>query len=136
MRRTAPPPLGAAEPALRVGVPDAATRQALVKTSRELLGRRVTQVPAENLHITLAFAGPVTATVRDCLVAAAGGIRGAPFELTLDHVGHWFRERFGSMSPTEISAAAGQLLHSWYIFLFQLPWVAPKMWQLAQAESP
>lgn len=47
----------------------------------------------------------------------------------LDHVGHWFRERFGSMSPVEISAAAGQLLHSWYIFLFQLPWVAPQMWK-------
>ncbi len=53
----------------------------------------------------------------------------------LDHVGHWFRERFGSMSPTEISAAAGQLLHSWYIFLFQLPWVAPKMWQLGLGKA-
>lgn len=80
--------------------PDAATRQALVKTSRELLGRRVKQVAAENLHITLAFAGPVTATVRDCLVAAAGGIRGAPFELTLDHVGHWPRPRILWVGPT------------------------------------
>jgi len=53
----------------------------------------------------------------------------------LDHVGYWFRERFGSMSPSEMSAAAGQLLHSWYIFLFQLPWVAPKLWQLGLGKA-
>lgn len=53
----------------------------------------------------------------------------------LDHVGHWFRERFGSASPAEITAAAGQLLHSWYIFLFQLPWVAPKLWQLGLGKA-
>ncbi|MBQ0753029.1 MAG: SDR family oxidoreductase [Gammaproteobacteria bacterium] len=53
----------------------------------------------------------------------------------LDHVGYWFRERFGSASPAEITAAAGQLLHSWYIFLFQLPWVAPKMWQLGLGKA-
>lgn len=80
--------------------PDAATRQALVKTSRALLGRRVKLVPAENLHITLAFAGPVTAPVRDCLVAAADAIRGVPFELTLDHVGHWPRPRILWVGPT------------------------------------
>ena len=53
----------------------------------------------------------------------------------LDHVGYWFRERFGSMSPSEITAAAGQLMHSWYIFLFQLPWVAPKMWQMGLGKA-
>jgi 2'-5' RNA ligase len=79
--------------------PDAATRQALVKASRALLGRRIKQVPAENLHITLAFAGPVTAPVRDCLVAAAERIRAAPFELTLDHVGHWPRPRIFWIGP-------------------------------------
>jgi RNA 2',3'-cyclic 3'-phosphodiesterase len=80
--------------------PDAAARQALVKSSRELLGRRVKQVPAENLHITLAFAGSVTAPVRDCLEAAAGEIHAVPFELTLDHAGHWPRPRILWLGPT------------------------------------
>lgn len=53
----------------------------------------------------------------------------------LDHVGHWFRQRFASVSPAEMTAAAGQLLHSWYIFLFQLPWLAPKLWQMGLGKA-
>lgn len=73
--------------------PDAAVRAALAQSSRELLGRRVKRVPEANLHITLAFAGPVTAAVRQCLEQQAAGIRGTPFELTLERVGHWPRPR-------------------------------------------
>ncbi|HYQ72291.1 MAG TPA: RNA 2',3'-cyclic phosphodiesterase [Gammaproteobacteria bacterium] len=80
--------------------PDAAVRQALAMASRELLGRRIRQVPAENLHLTLAFAGSVTAPVRACLEAAAGAVRAAPFELTVDHVGHWPRPRVLWAGPT------------------------------------
>lgn len=47
----------------------------------------------------------------------------------LDHVGHWFRERFSSLTPAAVLSAAGQLAHSWYIFMFQLPWLAPTLWQ-------
>jgi len=90
--------------------PDAAVRQALARSSRELLGRRVKPVPAENLHITLAFAGPVTAAVRDCLATAAGGIRAAPFALTLDHVGHWPRPRILWLGPTHTPAGLWSLV--------------------------
>jgi 2'-5' RNA ligase len=92
--------------------PDAAVRQALAKSSRELLGRRVKPVPAENLHITLAFAGPVTAPVRDCLIAAAGGIHTAPFELVIDHVGHWPRPRILWAGPTHTPAALWTLVEA------------------------
>lgn len=92
--------------------PDAVTRQALAKSSRELLGRRVKPVPAENLHITLAFAGPVTAPVRDCLEAAAGEIHAAPFELTLDHVGHWPRPHILWLGPTHTPAGLWLLVES------------------------
>jgi len=90
--------------------PDAAVREALAKTSRELLGRRVKPVSAENLHVTLAFAGAVTAPVRDCLEAAAAGIRGEPFALTLDHVGHWSRPRILWLGPTHTPAGLWSLV--------------------------
>jgi len=92
--------------------PDAAVRQALAKTAQQLLGRRVKQVPAENLHITLAFAGPVTAAVRDCLVAAAGGIHAAPFELLIDHVGHWPRPRILWAGPSHTPAGLWSLVEA------------------------
>ncbi|MCC8250371.1 alpha/beta fold hydrolase [Saccharothrix luteola] len=40
----------------------------------------------------------------------------------LDHVGHWMRRR-----PT--SRHLNQLLHSWYILVFHLPFVAPLLWR-------
>ena len=92
--------------------PDAAVRQALANTSRELLGRRVKLVPVENLHITLAFAGPVTAAVRDCLVAEAGGIRAAPFELVIDHVGYWPRPRILWAGPSHTPAGLWSLVEA------------------------
>jgi 2'-5' RNA ligase len=92
--------------------PDAATRDAIANTGRELLGRRVKPVPPENLHITLAFAGPVIAPVRDCLVAAAAGIHVAPFELTLDHAGHWPRPRVLWVAPTHTPASLWSLVEA------------------------
>jgi 2'-5' RNA ligase len=69
-------------------------------------------VPAENLHITLAFAGPVTAPVRDCLAATAGEIRCAPFELEIDHVGHWPRPRVLWAGPTHTPAGLWSLVEA------------------------
>ena len=80
--------------------PDAAVRTALAQASRELLGNRVKRVPEANLHVTLAFAGPVTAAVRQCIEHQAAGIRAAAFELTLEHVGHWPRPRILWAGPT------------------------------------
>jgi 2'-5' RNA ligase len=92
--------------------PDAGVREALAKSSRELLGRRVKQVPTENLHITLAFAGSVTAPVRDCLEAAAGGIQGTPFDLTLDHAGYWARPRILWVGPSHTPVGLWSLVEA------------------------
>jgi 2'-5' RNA ligase len=93
--------------------PDAAVRAGLAESSRALLGKRVRRVPEANLHITLAFAGPVTAAVRQCLEQQAAGIRAAPFELTLEHVGHWARPRIlwaGPLhTPPELWSLVGGL---------------------------
>lgn len=50
-------------------------------------------VAPDNLHITLAFLGSVTAETRQCLERMADGVRAAPFELALDRLGYWARPR-------------------------------------------
>jgi 2'-5' RNA ligase len=107
---------GQAEPGRRLFFalwPDDEVRAALAQTATDLLGKRIKRVPAANLHITLAFAGAVTAPVRDCLETAAGNIRCPAFELCIDHVGHWPRPRIFWVGPTHTPPAlwslAGQL---------------------------
>lgn len=47
---------------------------------------------------------------------------------SLDHVGYWMRQRLKSARPGKISQVAGQLAHSWYIAAFQIPVLAPALW--------
>jgi 2'-5' RNA ligase len=79
--------------------PDDAVRARLNQAGEDLLGKRVKRVPAANLHLTLAFAGAVTAPVRQCLQAAAGDIRCPAFELSIEHVGYWSRPRIYWAGP-------------------------------------
>jgi len=58
-------------------------------------------VATENLHVTLAFLGPVTADQRACVERAADAIRLPPFELNLDHAAHWPRPRVLWVGPSE-----------------------------------
>ncbi|TBW57938.1 alpha/beta fold hydrolase [Marinobacter halodurans] len=46
----------------------------------------------------------------------------------LDHVGYWMRDRVKSLSPDRAGQLLKQLGSSWYIFAFQLPWLAPTLW--------
>lgn len=82
--------------------PDDAVRTALDGAGRALTGKRVRRVPAANLHITLAFAGPVTAQTADCLEQRAADIRVAPFVLDIDHAGYWPRPRILWIGPTTV----------------------------------
>ena len=49
----------------------------------------------------------------------------------LDHVGHWMRAGLLSADPRRWGKVLGQLAHSWYIGVFQLPVIAPAAWRLA-----
>jgi 2'-5' RNA ligase len=82
--------------------PDDTVRAGLDAAGKALAGKRIKRVPAGNLHITLAFAGPVKADVAACLEQAAAAIRLAPFELTLDHAGYWPRPRILWLGPTHV----------------------------------
>ena len=49
---------------------------------------------------------------------------------SLDHAGAWMKRRIGSGSPEKMALAARQLLHSWYVVMFHLPAIGPRLWTL------
>ena len=93
--------------------PDEDVRCALEESAKQRLGKRVKRVPAENLHITLAFAGAVDAQQRACLERAASAVRCPCFDLGIDRLGYWPKPRIlwagpGNI-PMESRALAGAL---------------------------
>lgn len=69
--------------------PDAVLRERIAALLPELARQGAQAVAADNLHLTLAFLGNVTATQRDCMVRLAEDMRPPSFALTLDRFGHW-----------------------------------------------
>jgi 2'-5' RNA ligase len=93
--------------------PDDEVRAALASLARTQGQRQARRVAADNLHITLAFPGNVTAGVQACLEATAGSITGAPFELAIDRLGYWSGPRIiwaaPSQTPAELWSLAATL---------------------------
>lgn len=58
-----------------------------------------TPLPAENLHLTLAFLGQVSAASVADIVDATRSARFLPFELTLDRLGFWPRSGVAWLAP-------------------------------------
>ncbi|MBI5460613.1 MAG: RNA 2',3'-cyclic phosphodiesterase [Gammaproteobacteria bacterium] len=73
--------------------PDAEVRAALDTLARQHARHNGHAVVAENLHVTLAFVGGVTAEQRACMEAAAAALTAAPFAVTFDTLGFWLRPR-------------------------------------------
>ena len=73
--------------------PDDSVRQSLASIASKSLKRRGRKVPAENLHLTLAFLGYVSPEVRGRVESMADGITAAPFTLEFTHLGVWPRPR-------------------------------------------
>ncbi|PTU30949.1 alpha/beta fold hydrolase [Stenotrophobium rhamnosiphilum] len=48
---------------------------------------------------------------------------------SLDHAGHWIKQRLKSGSLKQMGQVARQLGHSWYIAMFHLPVLAPTLWK-------
>ncbi|EGD01872.1 short chain dehydrogenase, partial [Burkholderia sp. TJI49] len=48
----------------------------------------------------------------------------------LDHVGFWLRERLLPPTPASLGKLGGQLLRSWYVYLFHLPFIPELGWRL------
>ncbi|HSS65943.1 MAG TPA: RNA 2',3'-cyclic phosphodiesterase [Gammaproteobacteria bacterium] len=73
--------------------PDDAVRARFDAVAGKALKRRGRRIPAQNLHLTLAFLGSVGPETRRCAESAADGITGAPFTLEFTHLGYWSRAR-------------------------------------------
>lgn len=73
--------------------PDDGVREGFDTIASKSLRRRGRRIPAENLHLTLAFLGSVSPETRRCAESAADGITGAPFVLEFTHLGFWPRPR-------------------------------------------
>ena len=86
---------GPAEPARRLFFafwPDDATREAMARASRKAVrGSGGRPVPASNLHVTVAFLGPVADSRLPALEAVARGIACGSLELAFDGVAFWPR---------------------------------------------
>ncbi|MDH3981023.1 MAG: RNA 2',3'-cyclic phosphodiesterase [Gammaproteobacteria bacterium] len=82
--------------------PDAAQRAALDAAGQALTGKRVRRVAADNLHLTMAFAGSVSAATQACLERQAAAIRAAPFALTINHAGYFPRPRILWIGPEDV----------------------------------
>lgn len=85
--------------------PDETSRERLARLARKTARRRGKRVPDENLHITLVFLGSVSAVQAACLVRATEDVRGEPFSLRLDRVGHWARPRVLWIGPSQVPDA-------------------------------
>ena len=73
--------------------PDAKVRQSLARIASRSLKRRGRTVPAENLHLTLAFLGAVPADRQRCMERVADNLAAGTFELAFNHLGYWPRPR-------------------------------------------
>lgn len=47
----------------------------------------------------------------------------------LDHIGHWMRDRLKNPSVSHLKAVGRQMAHSWYVYMFHLPLLAPTLWK-------
>lgn len=48
----------------------------------------------------------------------------------LDHAGFWLRSRLHKPTPKHLYQFAMQMLKSWYVYMFQLPWLPEAQWRL------
>lgn len=86
--------------------PELARRMRAVADELAVSGRRL---PAENLHITLAFIGDVAPERLAPLEGVGDRLAKRPLTLTLDRVGHWRRPRITWLGPSQPPAAASDL---------------------------
>jgi 2'-5' RNA ligase len=81
--------------------PDDAARQALRVLQQERGPASGRKVHPEDLHLTLAFLGPVAEDRLACLEAAAELVSAEPFELVLTRLGHWRGPRVAWAAPEQ-----------------------------------
>lgn len=74
-------------------------------------------VPADNLHLTLAFLGSSDEAQYDCYRRAAAGVRVPAFKIRLDIFGYWPRPRVAWLGCTQTPEALGLLVQQLHAML-------------------
>jgi 2'-5' RNA ligase len=91
--------------------PDDATRGRIVEATaahvRAAAGRTT---PHENLHVTVEFLGSIAESRVVRVAQAAAQVASPPFELVLDRVEHWRRQRILSLDPSDSPPALDRLV--------------------------
>ena len=83
--------------------PDGDTQAALARLAKARLpSGRGRLIVAQNLHLTLAFLGPVDAGTRECAQRAAASLRAPAFALEFRRLGYWPRPRVLWSAPEHI----------------------------------
>ena len=91
--------------------PDDATRGRIVDaTARQVRAAAGRTTPRENLHVTLAFLGGVPESRLAPLADAAGQIASLSFDLVLDRIEYWRRQRILSLGPSALPPALHELV--------------------------
>ena len=90
--------------------PDPRVRDALAQVAQALAARASGKaVPAEKIHLTLAFLGEAAPERVDAVRDVARSVRGAPFELVLDAVGSFRKARVAWAGSRTLPAALVRL---------------------------
>ena len=82
--------------------PDPAVREQLAKQQQHISGRRV---PADNLHLTLAFLGVQPRSLLPSLEAALDTLALPALQLTIDRLGYFSKPRIAWAGPSTPPAA-------------------------------
>jgi 2'-5' RNA ligase len=98
-------------------------RDALIHARGGLHGTRSRWIRPVDLHLTLVFVGAVEAQHLGCVAAAGDDVAMAPFELSLDQLQDWRRNRLRVAKPTKAPAAlfnlVSQLQHNLLVCGFE-----------------
>jgi len=90
--------------------PDAPAARELARVAQslaELAGGK--PMPAEKIHMTLAFLGSLDEEETGSAVAAAARVKGAPIAMAIDSVGSFRRARVGWAAPSQPNAELAAL---------------------------
>ncbi len=92
--------------------PDEDVRAKMARVGKHVPRRRGRPVPSGNLHITLAFVGPVDEDTARCVEAAAERVQVTPFTLRLDELGQFRRAQVLWLGSSETPPPLMRLVQS------------------------
>lgn len=90
--------------------PDDAVREQLYRLGRHVVHKNGHRIRMAQLHITLTFLGPMSDACLECVHENAARIQGQGFDLALERVGVWRKQRIQWLAPGRTPAALHRLV--------------------------